>query len=150
MKVGFGCDHAAVELKNALLEHLKERGYECVDFGSYAPEDKVDYPVIGQKVGEALVAGEIDKGVLVCGTGIGISISANKVPGVRAAVCSEPYSAKLTAMHNDANIIAMGARVVGVELAKMIVDSFFDAEFEGGRHQRRVDLIKDIEAKYSK
>ena len=92
--------------------------------------------------------GEIDKGVLVCGTGIGISLAANKVPGIRAAVCSEPYSARLTVQHNNANIIAMGARVVGSELAKMIVDAFFEAEFEGGRHGMRVEMISDIEKKY--
>lgn len=150
MKVGFGCDHIAIDLKNILMEHLKERGYECVDFGAYDPRIKVDYPIPGLAVGEAVVSGVVDKGVLICGTGIGISLAANKVPGVRAAVCSEPYSAKLTVEHNDANIIAMGARVVGSELAKMIVDAFFDAEFEGGRHARRVDIIRDIERKYSK
>ena len=99
MKIGFGCDHAAVELKDALLEHLKEQGYECVDYGAYSPEDKVDYPVQGQKVAEAIVSGEIDRGVLVCGTGIGISLAANKVPGIRAAVCSEPYSAQMSVRH---------------------------------------------------
>ena len=109
---------------------------------------KVDYPVPGLKVAEAIMRGEADKGVLICGTGIGISLAANKVPGIRAAVCSEPYSAKLTVQHNNANIIAMGARVVGTELAKMIVDSFFEAEFEGGRHEKRVNMISDIEKKY--
>jgi ribose-5-phosphate isomerase B len=101
-------------------------------------------------VGEAIIRGEIDKGVLICGTGIGISISANKIPGIRAAVCSEPYSARMTVLHNNANIIAMGARVVGEDLAKMIVDEFFSAEFEGGRHERRVNIIAEIERKYSK
>ena len=143
MKIGFGCDHAAVELKDALLEHLKEQGYECVDYGAYSPEDKVYYPVQGQKVAEAI-------GVLVCGTGIGISLAANKVPGIRAAVCSEPYSAQMSVRHNNANIIAMGARVVGTELGKMIVDAFFGASFEGGRHERRVNMLTDIEKKYSK
>ena len=150
MKIGFGCDHAAVELKDALLEHLKEQGYECVDYGAHSPEDKVDYPVQGQKVAEAIVSGEIDRGVLVCGTGIGISLAANKVPGIRAAVCSEPYSAQMSVRHNNANIIAMGARVVGTELGKMIVDAFFGASFEGGRHERRVNMLTDIEQKYSK
>ena len=150
MKIGFGNDHAAVELKMILLEHLKERGFECVDYGSYSPDQKVDYPDAGLKVAEAIKRGEIDKGVLICGTGIGISLAANKVPGIRAAVCSEPYSARLTVQHNNANIIAMGARVVGPELAKMIVDEFFDAEFEGGRHQMRVDKITAIEEKYSR
>jgi ribose 5-phosphate isomerase B len=150
MKVGFGCDHVAVELKNELMAHLAERGYECIDYGTDDPNVKVNYPEKGLAVAEALVRGEIDKGVLICGTGIGISLAANKVPGIRAAVCSEPYSAKLTVQHNNANIIAMGARVVGPELAKMIVDAFFDAEFEGGRHATRVEMIRDIERKYSK
>ena len=150
MKVAFGCDHAAINLKNVLMEHLKERGYECVDYGAQDPNVKVDYPVSGLQVAEAVASGEVDKGVLVCGTGIGISLAANKVPGIRAAVCSEPYSAKLTVQHNNANIIAMGARVVGDELAKMIVDAFFDAEFEGGRHANRVNMIADIEKKYNK
>ena len=148
MKVGFGCDHVAVELKNILMEHLKERGYECVDCGTDAPNVKTNYPEKGLAVAEAIKRGEVDKGVLICGTGIGISLAANKVPGIRAAVCSEPYSAKLTVEHNNANIIAMGARVVGSELAKMIVDAFFDAQFQGGRHAMRVDMITDIERKY--
>ena len=150
MRIGFGCDHAAIDLKNTLLEHLKGRGFECVDFGGNDPTAKINYPEKGQEVAEALVRGEIDKAVLVCGTGIGISLAANKVPGIRAAVVSEPYSAKLTVEHNDANIIAMGSRVVGPELAKMIVDSFFDAKHEGGRHAMRVEMIRDIERKYSK
>ena len=150
MKVAFGCDHAAIDLKNELLNYLTEKGFECVDYGAQDPNVKVDYPISGLKVAEAVASGEVDKGVLICGTGIGISLAANKVPGIRAAVCSEPYSAKLTVQHNNANIIAMGARVVGNELAKMIVDAFFDAEFEGGRHAARVDMITDIEKKYNK
>ncbi len=148
MKVGFGCDHIAIELKNILMEYLEEKGYECLDFGAYDPKVKVNYPEPGQKVAEAIMRGEVDKGVLICGTGIGISLAANKVPGIRAAVCSEPYSARLTVQHNDANIIAMGTRVVGTELAKMIVDEFFGAEFEGGRHEERVRMISGIEEKY--
>lgn len=148
MKVGFGCDHTAIELKNILMEHLKEKGYECVDYGAYDPTAKVNYPDQGLKVAQAIMRGEVEKGVLICGTGIGISLAANKVPGIRAAVCSEPYSARLTAEHNDANIIAMGARVVGSEMAKMIVDEFFGATFQGGRHATRVQLITDIEKKY--
>ena len=150
MKVGFGCDHTAVELKNILMEHLTEKGYECVDYGAFDPNVKVNYPEPGLKVAEAIMRGDVEKGVLICGTGIGISMAANKVPGVRAAVCSDPYSAKLTKMHNDANIIAFGARVVGDELAKMILDEFFGAEFEGGRHENRVKMITEIEEKYSK
>ena len=148
MKIGFGCDHAAVDLKNALLKHLQEQGHECVDFGSHDPNVKCNYPEKGLAVAEAIMRGEIDKGVLVCGTGVGISLSANKVPGIRAAVCSEPYTAELTVRHNNANIIAVGARVVGDELAKKIVDAFFSAEFEGGRHAVRVGMIADIEKKY--
>lgn len=149
MKIGFGNDHTAVELKKNLMQHLSEKGYECIDFGGGEGE-RIDYPVPGIAVAEAIRNGEIDKGVLICGTGIGISLAANKVPGIRAAVCSEPYSARMTALHNDANIIAMGARVVGDEMAKMIVDEFFSTEFEGGRHQKRVDLITEVEAKYNK
>lgn len=148
MKVGFGSDHAAIELKNCLLEHMKERGFECVDFGAFSPEEKVDYPVPGRAVAEAIRAGEIDKGVLVCGTGVGISLAANKVPGIRAGVCSEPYTARMIAEHNNCQIVAMGARVVGTELGKMICDAFFDAQFLGGRHARRVDLITQIESDY--
>ena len=147
MKVGFGCDHTAIELKKILMDHLKEKGYECVDYGAFDPNVKVNYPEPGLKVAEAIMRGEVEKGVLLCGTGIGISLAANKVPGIRAAVCSEPYSAKLTVEHNNANIIAMGARVVGPELAKMIVETWLNTDFEGGRHQRRVDLITDIENK---
>ncbi len=148
MKIGFGCDHAAVSLKNTLMEHLKSQGYECVDYGSYDPNVKTNYPEKGLEVAEAIMRGDVDKGVLICGTGVGISLAANKVPGIRAAVCSEPYTAEYTVRHNNANIIAMGARVVGDELAKKIVDAFFSAEFEGGRHAMRVDMITDIEKKY--
>ena len=149
MRIGFGCDHAAIDLKNELITYIEEKGYECVDYGTSYDEDgeiiKCDYPAKGEEVGRAVVSKEVDYGVLICGTGIGISVSANKVPGVIAAVCSEPYSARLTKQHNNANIIAFGARVVGTELAKMILDEFFGAEFEGGRHQRRVDMIREIE-----
>ncbi|MBE5958111.1 MAG: ribose 5-phosphate isomerase B [Lachnospiraceae bacterium] len=154
MKIGFGCDHAAIDLKNSMIAYMKEKGYECVDYGTNYDENgeiiKCDYPDKGREVGEAVVKGDVDYGVLMCGTGIGISISANKVPGVIAAVCSEPYSARMTKMHNNANIIAFGARVVGDEMAKMILDEFFGTEFEGGRHAGRVELIKKIEADYSK
>lgn len=148
MKIGFGCDHAAVELKNTLLEHLKEKGYECVDYGSFVPTPRTIIRRRAWRSPRPLWRGDVDKGVLVCGTGVGISLSANKVPGIRAAVCSEPYTAEMTVRHNNANIIAMGARVVGDELAKKIVDAFFDAEFEGGRHAVRVAMISDIEKKY--
>ena len=143
-----------MDAKNELIEYMTEKGYECVDYGTGYDENgeiiKCDYPNKGREVGEAVVRKDVDYGVLMCGTGIGISVAANKVPGVIAAVCSEPYSAKLTKQHNNANVIAFGARVVGVELAKMILDEFFGAEFEGGRHQARVDMIHGIEADYSK
>ena len=153
MRVGFGCDHSGVDLKNKLIEHLKNKGYDCVDYGTYAPDVPVDYPIKGEEVAQALLKGDVEKAVLICGTGIGISLAANKVPGIRAAVCSEPYSARMSVEHNDANIIAMGARVVGDELAKTIVDAFFDAEYQGKeneRHRRRVGLITEIERKHSR
>ena len=149
MRIGIGNDHTAVELKDIIAEHLKDSGFEVVDFGAKAGE-RCDYPVPGKAVAEAIVAGELDRGVLICGTGIGISLAANKVPGIRAAVCSEPYSAKMAAFHNNAQIIAFGARVVGSEMAKMIVDTFLGTEFEGGRHQNRLDIISEIEEKYSR
>ncbi len=149
MKIGFGCDHTAVELKRNLIAHLSDQGHQCIDFGTDDPGKRVDYPKKGREVAEAIIDGAIEKGVLICGTGIGISLAANKVPGIRAAVCSEPYSARLSVRHNNANIIAMGARVVGNELAKMIVDEFFRAEFDGGRHIRRLEMISEIEDYYS-
>ena len=148
MKIGFGSDHAAIELKSVLFEHLKSKGYECVDFGAYSPDQKVDYPIAGRKVAEAIRRGDIDKGVLVCGTGVGISLAANKVPGIRAGVCSDCFTAKMVKEHNHCQIIAMGQRVVGTELAKMIVDNFFGAEELGGRHANRVDMITQIERDY--
>lgn len=144
MKLGIGSDHAGFELKSKLKAHLEEQGHEVVDYGTNSL-DSVDYPDYGKAVANAVVAQEVEKGVLICGTGIGISISANKVKGIRACVCSEPYSAKMSVRHNNANIIAVGARVVGEDLAKLIVDEFLSEEFEGGRHQRRVDKMMDIE-----
>ena len=144
MKIGFGSDHAAIELKACLIEHLREKGYECVDYGAYSPED----PVAGRMVAEAIRRGDVDKGVLVCGTGVGISLAANKVPGIRAGVCSDCFTARMICEHNHCQIIAMGQRVVGTELAKMMVDNFFGAEELGGRHQNRVDMITQIEKDY--
>ncbi len=143
MKIAIGNDHVAVELKNIISEHLRAKGHEVVNFGTDST-DRFDYPISGYKVGCAVASGECDLGVLICGTGVGISLAANKVPGVRAVVCSEPYSAKLSREHNNTNIVAFGARVVGSELAKMIVDEWLDAELEGGRHQRRIDMIAEI------
>ena len=144
MKIVIGCDHGGFEHKNAIVEHLKERGFEVVDCGIYENKS-VDYPDIAVKVCEKITSGECERGFLVCGTGIGMSLAANKVKGIRAAVCSEPYSAELTRRHNDANIIAFGARVVDNKRAEEIVDAFLGAEFEGGRHKTRVDLITAIE-----
>ncbi len=144
MKIAIGNDHVAVELKNHITKYVEAKGYTVVNFGTDSSES-CDYPIYGEKVARAVASGECDLGILICGTGIGISLAANKVKGIRAAVCSEPYSARLTRQHNNANIIAFGARVVGQAMAEMIVDEFLNAEYEGGRHQRRVDLITAIE-----
>ena len=144
MKIVLANDHSAVDMKKEILAHLEEKGYQVIDIGTNSPES-CDYPVFGERAGEMVASGEADLGILICGTGVGISLAANKVKGVRACVCSEPYSAKLSRMHNDTNILAFGARVVGTELAKMIVDEWLAAEFEGGRHKRRVDMIMEIE-----
>ena len=146
MKMGIGNDHAAVEMKNEVVEYLKEKGCEVVNYGTDTHES-CNYPEFGEKVGRAVVAGEVDLGILICGTGVGISFAANKVKGVRAVVCSEPYSAKLSRQHNNTNVLAFGARVIGIEMAKMIIDEWLDAEFMGGRHQTRVDMIMAIEEK---
>ena len=143
MKIAIGCDHGGYALKLAVKKHLEEKGYEVIDYGCHGTES-VDYPVYGEKVGRAVARGECELGVLICGTGLGISLAANRVKGVRAAVCSEPYSAEMTRRHNNANIIAFGARVVGEGTAMTIVDAFLGAQFEGGRHARRVDMIEAI------
>lgn len=143
--IGIGNDHAAVEMKNQIKEFLEEKGYKVVNYGTDSDES-CDYPIYGEKVGRAVAEGEVDAGVLICGTGIGISIAANKVKGVRAAVVSEPVSARLTKEHNNANIIAFGARIIGIEMAKEIVTAWLDARYIGsGRHERRVDMIREIE-----
>ncbi len=145
MKIAIGNDHGAVDLKFHIVKYLEKQGHEVMNFGSDV-SDSCDYPVYAEKVGKAVVSGEFDKGILICGTGIGISIAANKVKGVRCALCSEPCSAKLTREHNDANILAMGARVIGPVLAESIVDAFLTTEFCGEeRHQRRVDLVSKLE-----
>ncbi len=146
MKIAIGNDHSAVELKHIIMEHLKEKEYEVLNLGTDS-EESCDYPVYGEKVGRAVASGQADLGIAICGTGVGISLAANKVKGIRACVCSEPYTAKLSRMHNNSNVLAFGARVIGSELAKMIVDEWLNAEFEGGRHQRRVDMIMEIERK---
>ena len=142
--LALGCDHGGYELMQEVKKHLENRGIAYHDFGCSSTES-VDYPIYGKKVAEAVARGEFEKGILICGTGIGISIAANKVKGIRACVCSEPYTAKLSRMHNNSNVLAFGARVVGSELAKMITEAWLDAEFEGGRHERRVQMLMDIE-----
>ena len=131
-------------MKNEIKAHLESKGIEVIDVGTNSPE-RFNYPVSGYKVAKMVTSGEVDCGVLTCGTGVGISLAANKVHGIRACVCSDPYTAKLSKQHNNTNIIAFGARVVGVETAKMIVDEWLAAEYEGGRHQTRIDMIAEIE-----
>jgi ribose 5-phosphate isomerase B len=144
MKIAIGNDHVGLELKETIIEELVKREYEIVDCGTNS-SDRTNYPIFGEKVAKLVANNDVDLGIVICGTGIGISIAANKVKGIRAAVCSEPYSAKLSREHNDSNILAIGARVVGKEVAKMIVNEWLDAEYEGGRHQERIDLIREIE-----
>jgi ribose 5-phosphate isomerase B len=148
LKIAVGSDHGGFLLKDELMKHLIEKNIDFVDFGCFTTES-VDYPDIGQAVGEAVAKGEYDKGIICCGTGIGISISANKVPGVRAALCGDCFSAKASIEHNDANVLALGERSIGVGLAKMIVDIWLSSEFLGGRHGRRVGKIAEIEKKYN-
>lgn len=144
MKIGIGNDHVAYTLKLEIAEFLRSLGHEIVDFGHHN-EERTDYPIYGEAVANAVANKEVDCGILICGTGVGISISANKVNGIRAVVCSEPYTAMLSKQHNNTNILAFGARVVGSELAKMIVDSWLGAKYEGGRHGNRVEMINQIE-----
>ena len=144
MKIAIGNDHVAVDLKNHIKKYLEDKGHTIVNFGTDT-SDRTDYPIYAKKVADAVVSKECELGILICGTGIGISMAANKVKGIRAAVCSEPYSAALTRQHNNANIIAFGARVIGTATAEMIVDAFIEAEYEGGRHANRVDMITAIE-----
>ena len=144
MKIAIGNDHVAVSMKNHIVSYLENKGHVIVNYGTDT-EERTDYPIYGKKVARAVASGECEFGILICGTGIGISLAANKVKGIRAAVCSEPYSARLTRQHNNANIIAFGARVVGQSMAEMIVDEFLGATFEGGRHQERIDMITAIE-----
>ncbi|MBP2032380.1 ribose 5-phosphate isomerase B [Clostridium algifaecis] len=147
MKIALGSDHAGFPLKKEIMEHLKSQNIEFKDFGTFS-EDSCDYPDFAEKVGEQVVSKNCEFGILVCGTGIGISISANKIPGIRAALCSDTFSAHACREHNNANILALGQRVVGAGLANDIVDTFLSAEFQGGRHQRRIDKITDIENRW--
>ncbi|WP_434579425.1 ribose 5-phosphate isomerase B [Thermoanaerobacterium thermosaccharolyticum] len=146
--ISLGCDHGGYELKEIIKKHLEEKNIEYKDFGTYS-EESVDYPEYALKVAESIRNGESELGILCCGTGIGVSIAANKVPGIRAAVVGDVFSARACKEHNNANIICLGGRVIGPGLALMIVDEWLNAEFSGGRHQRRIDKITEIEKKYS-
>jgi ribose 5-phosphate isomerase B len=144
MKISLGSDHGGFALKEHLKIYLEGQGHTVVDFGTHST-DSCDYPVFGRKAAEAVASGDCDRGIVICTTGIGISITANKVKGIRCALCSEPLSAEMTRRHNDANMLAMGAGMLGKNMAERVVDTFLTTEFEGGRHQRRVDLISEIE-----
>ena len=144
MKIVIGNDHAAVEYKNIISEYLQAKGYEVINVGTDTNES-CDYPVYGYKAAKMVANKQADLGILICGTGVGISLAANKVKGIRCCTCSEPYSARMSRLHNNANMLAFGSRVIGIETAKMIVDEWLATEFEGGRHNRRVDLISQIE-----
>lgn len=144
MKIAVGNDHAAVDMKWEIVKYLESLGHEVRNYGTDSAV-RCNYPLYGETVGRAVVSGEADCGILICGTGVGISIAANKVKGVRAAVCSDATTAHLVKEHNDANILAFGSRIVGVELAKDIIRAYLEAEFEGGRHELRVQMIHEIE-----
>ncbi len=146
MKIAIGNDHAGVDLKNAVMEHLEEAGYTIDDFGTQSTQ-RTHYPLFAEKVAGKVTSGEYDCGILICGTGVGVSIAANKFKGIRAAAVADATAARLVKQHNNANIICFGARIVGEELAYDIVDAYLGHEFEGGRHQERIDLITSIEEK---
>lgn len=145
MKVAIGSDHIAVELKASLIEHLKER-YDVVDAGTESGQ-RVDYQSVAWKVTQLYASGECERGILLCGTGVGMSLAANAVQGIRAVVCSEPYTARMSRLHNDTNVLCMGARVIGHELARMIADIWLETPFEGGRHKARIDAIMEMRKK---
>lgn len=145
MKLAIACDHAAYQFKQEIIPHLQQRGIEVEDFGTHSAES-THYPIYALKACRAVLAGECDLGLLFCGTGVGMSLVANKMRGIRAVVCSEPYSAVLSRQHNNTNILCLGSRVVGIELAKMIIDQWLAASYENGKHQIRLDMIGDIES----
>lgn len=144
--IAIGSDHGGFALKQEIMKHLTEKGLDYKDFGTYT-EESCDYPVYAEQVARAVASGECDRGIVICGTGIGASIAANKVKGIRCALCSECYSAEFTRRHNDANVLALGGRTVGGGLALKILDTFIETAFEGGRHARRVNLISEIEGR---
>lgn len=143
MEVALGCDHGGYTLKTPIRQYLASKGISCHDVGTDS-EDSVDYPVYGMKVAQLVSSGECQRGILICGSGIGMSIVANRRPGIRAALCHDSYTARLSRQHNDANVLVLGARVIGPGLALDIVKTWFEAEFEGGRHKRRIDLIDEL------
>lgn len=142
LRIAIGSDHGGYEYKEQIVSHLKEKGYECVDVGTYST-DSCDYPVIARAVTTKITTGEADRGILICGTGIGMSIVANKVKGIRAALCGDTFSAKASRAHNNSNVLCLGERVIGINLAMDIVDIWLESKFEGGRHQRRVDMMEN-------
>lgn len=144
--IAIGSDHGGYSLKQEIIAHLKDRGLEYKDFGAFS-EESCDYPVYAASVGQAVAGGGCERGILICGTGIGISIAANKIDGVRAALCGDCYSAEMSRRHNNANVLALGARVIGAGLAIKIADVFLDTDFDGGRHERRVNMISEQESK---
>lgn len=144
MKIAIGCDHIGYPMKLHMVRYLQKKGYDILDCGTDS-EERCDYPIFGQRVALQVKGGNVDLGILICGTGVGISLAANKVKGIRAVVCSEPYTAALSRTHNNTNVLAFGARVVGEAVAEQIVDAFLNAQYEGGRHQKRVDMLTEIE-----
>lgn len=144
MKIALGSDHGGFALKQDVIKYLESKGIEYKDFGTYSTAS-CDYPVFGEAAAKAVASGECDRGIVICTTGIGISIAANKVKGIRCALCSEPLSAEMTRRHNDANMLAMGGGMINKNMAERIVEVFLNTEFEGGRHQRRIDIISKIE-----
>jgi ribose 5-phosphate isomerase B len=145
MKIGLGSDHGGYELKEYIKDYLEKQNIQYIDYGTYSQES-VDYPDYGEKLSRAVVSGEVDRGIAICGTGIGISIACNKVKGIRCALCGDTYSARMSIEHNNANILALGGRVVGKDLAIEIVSTWLNAKFQGGRHERRINKISSIES----
>jgi len=146
MKIGIGSDHAGFELKQEIISLLTEMGVDCIDYGTGGPRS-VDYPDFGEMVSREVSRGELQRGILICGTGIGMSIVANKFPGIRASLCNDLFTAKMSRMHNDANVLVIGGRIVGKDLAKEIVRVWFSTAFEEGRHIKRLDKIVQIEGR---
>ena len=149
MRIAIANDHTGYELKNILKEFMESKGHTVIDYGTDSNKS-VDYPIYGKRGADAVVTGEADRAVLICGTGFGISLAANKTPGIRCVVCSEPYTALLARQHNNANALALGSRVIGAELAKMITAVWLEGEFEGDRHIRRLEMIAEIEKNMAK